>query len=199
VTEPVAVGEANEPARPRAVTLLLDPAAFFAAGVPRLTIGAKLAIIAVMGLSGGADRTAQIMGNGPLSSDWAMFWGAALGAGVLLGPLNWFLGGALFRLRVRFAGARGCDDREAQGIYALCELVSDVSLLAWTLVATAAFAAPLELPISFTVMIAIGWRLFVGYQGVRARFPVSPWKARLWFIILPGLLYVAVLVKVRWF
>jgi hypothetical protein len=183
VTEPVAVGEANEPARPRAVTLLLDPAAFFAAGVPRLTIGAKLAIIAVMGLSG----------------DWTMFWGAALGAGVLLGPLNWFLGGALFRLRVRFAGARGCDDREAQGIYALCELVSDVSLLAWTLVATAAFAAPLELPISFTVMIAIGWRLFVGYQGVRARFPVSPWKARLWFIILPGLLYVAVLVKVRWF
>jgi hypothetical protein len=166
--------------------------------VPRLSIRAKLAIMAVMGLASGADRTVQIMGNGPLAMDWMMFWALAAALGLLVGPISWFVGGALFRLRLRFAGVRGVDGREAQGVFALSELVADATLLAWTLMATVSLAAPLELPMSFTVMFSFGWSLFVSYQGVRARFAVSPWKARVWFIIIPGLLYLVLITRPYW-
>lgn len=29
------------------------------------------------------------------------------------------------------------------------------------------------------------WSCVTSYKGVRARFPVSPWKARFWFLVLP--------------
>jgi hypothetical protein len=38
----------------------------------------------------------------------------------------------------------------------------------------------------------------VSYQGVRAAFPVSAWKARFWFVILPALFYAFLFARNRW-
>ena len=40
------------------------------------------------------------------------------------------------------------------------------------------------------ILIFPFWSLVVSYIGVRTTFDVSKWRARTWFIILPGILYV---------
>jgi hypothetical protein len=48
-------------------------------------------------------------------------------------------------------------------------------------------------PYTVLMLIFPFWSLISSYAGVRTMFQVSRWKARLWFIVFPGLIYVVVL------
>ena len=79
-----------------------------------------------------------------------------------------------------------------------CKFVHAAPNLLVTLVWTFAYSNYAEAfvadePYSVWLILFPFWSLVTAYVGVRTVFDVSPWKARLWFVILPGLLYVFVL------
>jgi hypothetical protein len=192
-TVPPAAAAAHDPAPAApgilsgAIDLLLRPATFFGERRPRITGKAALAVVAAMGLeiaSDGHDRLAERLGNG---AGFAMLAGMLLGSLFVGGPLRWLIGGGWFNLRIRFSGAAEVDHERARAIFALSEMIRTGAVLIYTLLDLT--LAPVRPWLSPTILLAVAWSQFAAYQGVRVAFPVSPWKARVWFLLVPGLFY----------
>lgn len=157
---------------------------------------AALAVAVVMGLELAADRYGSLVLRVDQRAHIAYFAGILLGSLFIGGPLRYFIGGAVFRLRIRFAGVRKVDLEEARSIFALSEMIRGVTVLTYTLLDLA--LSPVRPWLSPTILLAAAWSLVASYQGVRACFPVSPWKARLWFLLVPGLFYGWLYWKLFW-
>lgn len=125
---------------------------------------------------------------------WPVFWPVALALGLLAGWVLWFIGGWWFRLRIKFSGDSNPDPRMSRLVMVYAGLVSAVPHLAfvawWTLIYEnylIAYAQDLFLTV---ILFSLSfWELFSAYRGVRMFFSVDKWRARLWFIVLPALLY----------
>ena len=170
-----------------AIDLLLRPAAFFQERRPRIRGTSAFVIVLVMGLELAVaqyESLVQRFGRRASLAGLATALGAAL---LVSGPLRYFIGGGWCRLRIRFAGARDVDPEEARGLFALSELIRSVTVLTYSLLDLA--LSPVRPWLSPTFLLAAVWSQVISYQGVRASFPVSPWKARLWFLLVPGLAY----------
>ena len=125
---------------------------------------------------------------------WHIFWPVALALGLLGGWLVWFVGGWWFRLRINFSGDSNPDPRMSRMVMVYAGLVSAVPHLAfvmwWTLIYENYLTAYAQDFFLTVVLFSLSfWELFSAYRGVRTLFPVDKWRARLWFIILPALLY----------
>lgn len=170
-----------------AIDLLLRPAAFFQDRRPTITGKPALIVVVVMGLEIFADRYESVVQRLGRASPITALAGLLLSSLFIVGPLRYFIGGAWCRLRIRFSGALDVDPEEARAIFALAEIIRSVALLAYTLLDLA--LSPVRPWLSPTILLATAWSQVVSYQGVRATFPVSAWKARLWFLLVPGLFY----------
>ncbi len=170
-----------------AIDLLLRPAAFFHERRPTIRGKAAFAIVIFMGLEVAADRYEGVAKRLGAPGSVAILAGALLGSLFIAGPLHYFIGGGWCRLRIRFAGAGDVDPGEARAIFALSEMIRSVAVLIYTLLDLA--LSPVRPWLSPTILLAAAWSQVVSYQGVRASFPVSPWKARFWFLLVPGVFY----------
>ena len=131
---------------------------------------------------------------------WPSYWGIALFGGLVAGAMIWFFGGLWYRLRLGFAGATLPDPREARLVYTFAGLVGAVPSILLTAFYTWRFPNYLaawqseDLLTSVLNMVPLGfliWSFVVNYRGVLARFEVNLWPARLWFLILPVVLMLA--------
>ena len=125
---------------------------------------------------------------------WHIFWPLALALGLLGGWVFWFIGGWWFRLRIKFSGAPNPDPRMSRLVMVYAGLVSAIPHLAfvlwWTLIFENYLTAYAQDFVLTLVLYSLSfWELFSAYRGVRTLFAVDRWRARLWFIILPALLY----------
>ncbi|MEM6451177.1 MAG: hypothetical protein AAF703_12770 [Cyanobacteria bacterium P01_D01_bin.105] len=125
---------------------------------------------------------------------WPIFWALALALGLVAGWLFWFVGGWWFRLRLRFSGATNPDPRMSRLVMVYAGLVSAlphlVFVLWWMLLYENYLAAYAQDVVLTAVLFALSfWELFVAYRGIRKLFSVDRWRARLWFVILPALMY----------
>ena len=166
------------------IDLLLRPAAFFQERRPTIRAKSAFFIVLVMAVELVVDRVVRRHGR---LAPTAFIAGVVVSVLLVAGPLRYFIGGGLCRLRIRFAGARDVDPAEARALFALSELIRSVTVLTAMLLDLA--LSPVRPGLSPTFLLAAAWSQFVCYQGVRASFPVSPWKARLWFLLVPGLAY----------
>jgi hypothetical protein len=67
-------------------------------------------------------------------------------------------------------------------------------LILYTVVETATYADAVEAYQAeslwpLLLIVFLFWSLVTSYCGVRTLFQVSRWRARMWFMILPGILY----------
>jgi hypothetical protein len=114
----------------------------------------------------------------------------------LIGAVSlWYLGGWWYNLRVRWSGVPSHDKRQGRLIYIYSGLVEALPSLSYALLATAIYANyqaawDAEELWSSLLLVFPFWSVVVSYRGVRTSFPVKPWPARLWFLILPSLMYV---------
>lgn len=127
---------------------------------------------------------------------WSVFWPLVLSLGLVAGWLFWFIGGWWFRLRIKFSGAPNPDPRMSRLVMVYSGLVSAIPHLAfvmwWTLLYENYLIAYAQGIFLTVVLFAFSFlELFSAYRGVRMLFSVDRWRARLWFIILPALLYLA--------
>lgn len=172
--------------------------------------GPVLLCIWFVGAAGVIDRISTQAGRGQsfefVMDDWGPFWMAVGLGGILAGAVDWFIGGFFFHIRVAWAGDAQRDKTEARLIYIFTSFLIAVPTILMTALETATFANYREsfqseeinalFPLYFVVFVAMFYSLYASYKGVTERFAVDPGRARLWFIILPGVLYVIVLAAV---
>jgi hypothetical protein len=129
-----------------------------------------------------------------LVKDWPGLWLTALLGGVVAGAVLWFVGGIWFRLRLGWAGATLPDPREARLVYTFAGLVSAVPAVLFAVYYTLRFPNYLAAwqsedalsgALGIVPLAFVFWSYVVSYRGVRARFEVNLWPARVWFLILP--------------
>lgn len=131
--------------------------------------------------------------------DWAGYWGFCAGAGVVSGALYYAIGGWWFRMRLQWSGAEGPDKLLARRVYIYSAQAYVVPYLLLTLLDTWTYPTPLAAsngddPKYLLIIVALFWSVYVSYRGVRTVFVTKSWPARIWFLILPGILYSLVLV-----
>ena len=144
------------------------------------------------GLNPRRPNVAEILG--PLTQSWTWYWTYVLAYGALCGLFLWWIGGWWYRIRLIWSGAVNADVRLARLVYIYASFVAAAPSVIYALIQTATSpnynvasdAAGLG---SVVLLLFPFWSLFTSYRGVRTLFEVSRWKARLWFVILPGLVY----------
>jgi hypothetical protein len=122
-----------------------------------------------------------------------LVWGAALA------PIVFWVGGWLFHLRVRWSGDKRAPLERTRRVYLYASLIWTAPVIVMALLDTVAHATYREAwssdqPLELVVLVFIAWSLWLAYAAVTRLFEVRPWPARLWFLILPGAVYAAVLV-----
>jgi hypothetical protein len=133
--------------------------------------------------------------------NWVLYWLMVILTGIIGGVFYYAIGGWWYRRRLRFCGALEPDPWLARQVYLCASMAYVVPYVAYVGWQTATYASPLAAWRGddwggFLVMIALFWSVFVSYRGVRTVFHVSPWRARIWFGLLPAAVYGLVLVAV---
>ncbi len=129
-------------------------------------------------------------------SSWFELWGFVLIGGIVIGLVNWLIGGWWYRMRMYFCGARGVDKTDARLVYMHAQLVWCVPSLVWLVLITPLYpdyhAAYVDSPLTLALVGMVPWSVWVSYRGVRRCFDVRPAWARVWFLILPLIMFGAV-------
>jgi hypothetical protein len=188
------------------IELFFKPRRFFADQVTLWKTRYVIAVCWVTGVSGSIDRISQELLEADLKgelgsasaiefvSPWPNYWGIVLVLGALSGFFQWWIGGWWYGVRLGWSGAKDADPRLARLVYIYASFVYAAPLVICTLAETAAFGNAIEAYQSESLwplltIVFLFWSLATSYSGVTTLFEVSRWKARMWFLILPAILY----------
>lgn len=128
-----------------------------------------------------------------ITSNWLAYFGFVLMAGAVAGALVWGIGGWWYKIRIRWSGAVDPDPHRARLVYMTSSFVLAAPCLLYS--AALPFFYPDyrtawdEDPWSSLLLAFVVWSVVVSYRGVTTCFAVERWRARLWFLILPLLVY----------
>ncbi|HVS01119.1 MAG TPA: hypothetical protein VMW27_31165 [Thermoanaerobaculia bacterium] len=131
-----------------------------------------------------------------LTESWLHYWAFALVLGALNGLIFWLLGGWWFRKRLEWSGVAQPDPALVRPVYMYQDLVASgpsvlIAIVETLVYANYAEAWNAEEVWSSTVLIFLFWSCFTSYKAAITAFgESSKWKARLWFLILPIMVYV---------
>lgn len=128
---------------------------------------------------------------------WPRMWALVLLIGALSGALYWWLGGWWCKVRLRWSGAPSPDARLARLLFVYSSFVyagpAVLALVGQTfLYSNYLEALEQESFFSLAVLVAVFWSIATTYRGALALFPVTPNRARLWFVILPAAFFFVV-------
>ncbi len=128
---------------------------------------------------------------------WTGFWTWVAVIGAAGGLFAWWIGGWWYRMRLSFSGARDPDRRLARLVLVYTSFVfagpSVLVALAYTILYEnyrVAYETAELLPL--VLVFFVFWSVLTSYTGAITVFDVSRWRARLWFLILPVLVYLTV-------
>lgn len=132
---------------------------------------------------------------GPYVVDsWPTFWAFLLVAGALYAAFYWYIGGWWYKVRLRWSGAEAPDARAARLVMVTAGIVTALPAFVFLLGQTAIYpsyraAWRSEELLSVGLVLFPFWSAYASYRGVRTRFDVARWKSRLWFLILPAVVF----------
>jgi hypothetical protein len=128
---------------------------------------------------------------------WVGFWLWALAAGALGGAIVWWIGGWWYGILLRLSGARNPDKRLARMTLVYSSFVFGGPVVIAAVIQTivypnyaAAYGAGEWF--SALLLLFLFWFIATSYVGATTLFPVTRWKAIVWFILLPVSAYLLV-------
>ncbi len=138
-----------------------------------------------------------------ITKSWLGYWATALMVGAVSAGILWYLGGWWYRLRLEWSGASDVPRRTARSMWAYQSLVMAGPMLTIACVQTLAFpsyevAWRADEFWSSVALIFAFWSCITSYKAVTSVFPLSLWKARFWFLILPIVVYLASMGVIAW-
>ncbi|GAB2943776.1 hypothetical protein GCM10027048_05620 [Hymenobacter coalescens] len=137
---------------------------------------------------------------------WPSYWTVAVLAGVLGGYLAYLVAGWFYDVRLRWSGARS-NLPLARQLYLYSSVVGSAAYVLNALLATFLLPRPYGVEDDFSTTEGVGsavmlffmfYSVYVSYCGVVTVTDAAPRKARWWFLILPGALYVMALGVLGW-
>ena len=193
----------ESPFLPRNVLkLFLRPGEFFS-GRLALEEPVNYFIVAwIVGIAGAVGRfDQQLLRPEPkqlfvlVSKSWILFWLFVLVAGAIGSVGIWWIGGWWYHVRIRWSGCKEPDKTLARLVYIYSSLVQAGPSVLLTLIWTFYFANYYEAfgadeLVSVVILIFPFWSIACSYIGVRTRFEVETWKAFIWFVILPAIVFI---------
>lgn len=203
----------SSPLRPGSLLeLFLQPTRFFSGHISRGATPYVVFVTAVCGVAYAmgrvdkqvmkADLGARANALGQVNAldqmgileSWLLFWGFVLLVGLVAAAFLWAVGGWWYRVRIKWSGAPDPDPRTARVVYIYATFVHALPALLVVAVATILYADYRVYWQADEMWPSIGilfpfWSCVTSYKGVRATFDVSSWKARIWFLILPIIVY----------
>lgn len=132
---------------------------------------------------------------GPLVMEsWAGYWTFCLVMGAASGAFLYMVGGWWYRVRLKWAGDPSPDPTLARRVYVYSSFVMAAPMILAALGQTMTFphyAAAWQSAEIYTLALIIFpfWSIAASYAGARAVFRLGAWRARIWFLILPVMVY----------
>ena len=154
------------------------------------------------GVTGVIDRIEMrsLQGRGDFfeSMSWGTYWIFLVGGGALSGALYYGIGGWWYRLRLKWCQAEVFDLMLARRVYIYSSQVVALPTLVAIGVKTSAYDSPAAMHAggelwSLALVVFLFWSVWTSYVGVRTIFNPRPTVTRVWFLILPGLVYFLIL------
>lgn len=202
-----------EPTEPRApqqgfwlLNLFLRPGRFFTHFPHFATTYATVYTALIVGVVGAMDEIEEraIMADfglrdqdsliGLLRGSWGIYWGFSVALG-LIGAI-WFyrVGGWWYRTRLTFCGAVEPDALLSRRVYIFACLIMDLPGLCITVIDSMLYETPAAAANGdqwwYLVLLGVPfWSIYVSYRGVRTLFETVRWKAIVWFMVLPSVMY----------
>jgi hypothetical protein len=125
---------------------------------------------------------------------WVVYWQWCLGVGLLSAVALYLWGGWWYGKRLVACGVTELDKPLARRVYIYSSLVWALPVIVLTIGDSLRYSTPLiaEQNDSWLWLASIGtlcWSVFVSYRGARTLFDVVRWKVRVWFLVLPLMVY----------
>ena len=129
---------------------------------------------------------------------WVGYWSIALALGVLYGAFHYWILGWWYKKRLHWSGDREATGPNARRVFSYQELVTAGPCLVIVVIQTLRYPNYLavwqaEEWLSSVALIFLFWSIWTSYAAATTAFALRPWRARVWFIVLPTLYYVAIL------
>jgi len=130
-----------------------------------------------------------------LLESWAAYWVFCVVLGCVSAAMYYGLGGWWYRVRLGWAGAVEPDKRVARQVYIFAILVTALPCVIITGIDSFRFSTPMVAesrggPAWLIVVALAFYSIYVSYRGVRTVFDTVRWKAVVWFLVLPLLVYI---------
>lgn len=125
---------------------------------------------------------------------WPNFWIGVVIAGLIAAGVLWIFGGWWYRVRLDFSGVPQTDRYLARVVYIYSTLIYALPVVFFTGLYTwfySSYRVAYNGEDLYTLLMPLFlfWSIYVSYRGVRTAFPVRKWRARIWFLIVPSLIY----------
>ena len=130
-----------------------------------------------------------------LLTSWVAYWIAVVLAGLIGAVFLWYLGGWWYKKRLQWSGAKDATSSLARRLYTMQELVSTGPTVLLLLVQTVLFSNYREAWLadehwSSSFAVFAFWSCWTSYTAAITASSASKAKARVWFLVLPVLLYI---------
>lgn len=135
-------------------------------------------------------------------TSWPAYWAFCAGVGVFGAALFYKIGGWWYITRLRFCNDSNADRSLARSAYIFSSTVWAFPIVLSSAISSIRYSTPLASENSsmlwaFVLLVPTPfWSIYTSYRAVRTLFDGVRWKVRLWFLLLPGLVYGAVFVAI---
>lgn len=192
-------------------SLFVEPKAFFSKYLADTEEQPPYFVLAIIlfGIGAGINRLDKQLTkydlNGRLDdidflNNWIGYWLIAVIGGIIGGILLYLIGGWFFNVRLKWSKGTGDIDK-SRYIYLYSGVVSSAVVILLTLVSTLISSKPCDSESAFNLwdltslallIFFAYYSVYVSYSGVRAITDADKMQSKIWFLILPIILYTLV-------
>jgi ABC-type glycerol-3-phosphate transport system permease component len=190
------------------LNLYFKPTKFFSSQIALGKTKYLLFIVWIVGISGSIDRIdekllqAEVGNRASLDSmlsrivdSWLSFWPFVLLVGAVGGYLLYLGAGWWYNVRLYWSGAKNHDKFSGRVVYLYSSFIVAFPSIVYVLISMFVYSSYREAfnsdkIFSSLLLIFSFWSVIVSYKAVKTTFNVVNSKARIWFLILPILIYV---------